>query len=223
MHSNKIEAYKNELKLTDYQRELIVGKLLGDGHLETRDGRIYRLKIQHSLKQKEYVDWLYRQLKLWVGIEPKSRIQQCKFPQGTSGEKACYGFNTYSHGAFRFYGQQFYTKGGKKIIPKLISKLLTPVSLAIWYLDDGSVKSNRHRTYIIHSHGYTRKDLRVVQLALLKLGIKTALHRQNRTSGLYWRIYVLSESAGKFKEMIEPIAAQVPSMKYKLGNTLPKK
>ena len=41
-----------------------MGKLLGDGHAETQtDGRTYRLKFEHSYKQKEYVDWLYQELK----------------------------------------------------------------------------------------------------------------------------------------------------------------
>ena len=44
------------LKLSSELREIIVGKLLGDGHLETQnDGKTWRLKIEHSIKQKEYV------------------------------------------------------------------------------------------------------------------------------------------------------------------------
>jgi len=143
VHSIAIEEYKKTLTLTKLQREILVGTLLGDGHLETRDGgKTYRLKIEHSIKQKEYVDWLHSQFRQWIRGEPYQKEKK----GGT-----CYGFTTYSHAAFRFYGQQFYGNNGVKRVPKLISKLLTPTSIAIWYLDDGSVKSNRHKTFIIHT------------------------------------------------------------------------
>ena len=223
MHSNEIESYKQTLSLTQRQRAILVGVLLGDGHLETSDKRkTYRLKIEHSIKQKEYVDWLYNEFKPWVGKIPQSRVRTYRFPQGTTGEHTAYGFTTYAHGAFRFYGQQFYTKDGKKHIPPLIRKLLTPLSMAVWYLDDGSVKSNRHRTFIIHSHGYTKSDLERVQIVFEQLGIHISLHRQIRATGVYWRIYILSESAEKFFAIMGSIIDGIPSMRYKLGNNLPK-
>ena len=224
MHSKIIEEHKKTLHLNDFQRELIVGKLLGDGHLETSDkDKTYRLKIEHSLKQKVYVDWLYDQFKLWTGQAPKSRVRNIRTPQGTSVISESYGFTTYAHGALRFYAQQFYAADGGKIIPKLIAKLLTPIALAIWYLDDGSFKSSYHKTFIIHSHGYQKRDLQSILKVLMKLGIKATLHRQNRATGIYWRIYILSESAERFAEMVKEIMRFVPSMNYKLGNNLPKK
>ena len=224
MHSNLIEKHKRTLHLNDFQRELIVGKLLGDGHLETSDnGRTYRLKIEHSLKQKAYVDWLCDQFKAWVNQAPKIRARRVLLPQGTYTTQQSYGFTTYAHGAFRFYGRQFYTAERKKIIPKLIGKLLTPAAIAVWYLDDGSFKSNRHRTFIIHAHGYERKELQRVQNTLMKLGVQISLHRQNRATKTYWRIYILSDSAEKFAEMIRSIVRDIPQMAYKLGNRKNKK
>src|SRR6185369_14434589 len=91
---------RNNLKqMNQSQRSILVGLLLGDGHLETvtRD-RTYRLKVEHSLKQKEYVDWLYEQWKDFIKHEPYHK-------EKTLGEKkfSCYGFTTHSSGEFRFY------------------------------------------------------------------------------------------------------------------------
>lgn len=223
MHSNKIERYKKGLKLTKFQREIIIGTLLGDGHLETiNNGKTYRLKIEHSAKQKEYVEWLYNQFKSWVNGSTKFWDRISRFPNDSIKISQKCGFTTYSHGMLRFYGKQFYSKKGIKAVPKLIEKLLSPTSIAIWYLDDGSFKSQRHKTFIIHSYGYTKNGLKRVQKAFTRFGIKTKLHKQKREKGIYWRIYVLSESAEKFAEMVKPIIGQIPSMRYKLGNKLPK-
>ncbi|MBI3443023.1 MAG: hypothetical protein HY007_04615 [Candidatus Sungbacteria bacterium] len=186
------------------------------------NGRTYRLKIQHSLKQKEYVDWLYRQLQPLVGAVPRMRIHSGVLPQGTKCTIALYGFSTYSLGILRFYGQQFYTDEKKKVIPRMLKKMLTPLAIAIWYLDDGSFKSNRHRTFIIHTHGYTVPELKNIQEVLMQYEIKTALHRQIRETKTYWRIYVISESAERFSKLITQVAREIPSMRYKLGNTMPK-
>lgn len=206
MRSNKIENYKKTLALNKKQRELIVGLLLGDGHLETQNGRTYRLRIEHSIKQKEYVDWLYQNFSDWVNQPPKQRIKN-----SFGKEVASYGFTTYSSGSLRFYAQQFYL-GKKKIMPKMISKLLSPLTLAIWFMDDGSWKSNFHRTYIIHALGYNKRELELVQKAFEeKFGIRAGIHRQYDK----WRIYIYRDSSDKFRKLIEPHV--IPSMKYKLG------
>ena len=51
MNTKEIREYKNTLKLTDIQKSILIGTLLGDGHLETQDeGKTYRLKIEHQSK-----------------------------------------------------------------------------------------------------------------------------------------------------------------------------
>ena len=113
MNTKEIREYKSTLKLGDIQRSVLVGTLLGDGHLETQDkGKTYRLKIEHQLLQKDYTEWLFSYFKEWVrgGIYSKVKLNS----------KEYVGFTTYSHGAFRFYAQQFY-EGRKKIIPRTFS------------------------------------------------------------------------------------------------------
>jgi len=213
MNTNQIKEYKNTLKLTDLQRSILVGTLLGDGHLETRDnGKTYRLKIEHQLLQNDYTQWLHNHFKEWTRSGIYKKIK--------ANKKEYVGFTTYSHGAFRFYGQQFYVEG-KKHIPKLINKLLDPISLAIWFMDDGSWKSEKHHTFIIHTLGFAKSGLEVVQQVMLdKFKIKTSLHKQKEK---YWRLYIASESAKDFENIIKPYTDLIPSMKMKMGNRMPKK
>jgi len=129
-----------------------------------------------------------------------------------------YHFSTYSHELLRFYGEKFYINK-KKVIPEIIEELITPLSTAIWFMDDGSLKSKRHKTYIIHTLGFQREELERIQEVLKsKFEIETRLHRQKKK---YLRLYILSKSAEKFRNIVTPYI--IPSLRYKLGNEMPKK
>ncbi len=211
MRSKEIENYKKNLRLTSIQRDIIVGLTLGDGHLETQNnGKSYRLKIEHSVFQKDYLDWLHGKFQEWVRMPPKLKFKNKK--------PFSYHFSTYSHESLGFYGKQFYDNK-KKIIPDIIEELLTPLSLAIWFMDDGSLKSKKHTTYVIHTLGFQRDELERIQKVLSKkFGIETTLHKQKEK---YLRLYIPSGSAEKFKKIVSPYI--IPSLRYKLGNKMPKK
>lgn len=213
MRSIEIEKHVQNLALTDRQRAIVTGLLLGDGHLETQNnGRTYRLKVEHGIAQKEYVEWLYGEFRDWVRTPPKERLK-LSFGKPIMS----YGFTTYSSGILRFYAQQFY-RGRKKILPKIIGKLLDPQAIAIWFMDDGSWKSDKHRTYIIHTLGYSRDELEHVQkIFAKKFGIITGIHSQY--NGL--RLCIAAGSSATFIQLIGSYI--IPSMKYKLGEHMPKR
>ena len=211
MRSNIIESYKETLKLSDLQKEVLIGVLLGDGHLETQNGgRTYRLKIEHSSLQKEYVDWLYQVFKEWITTPPRERTQ---IVLGVSYNK--YGFSTLSHGAFRFYAQQFY-QNKKKVLPKAIHKWLSPIAMAVWYMDDGSIKSNRHRALIINTQSFSIPDLkRLIIIFKDRYGIEMKLRKQSRKSIEIYQLITTSNTVAKFVDIIREHI--LPSMQYKLG------
>ncbi len=192
--------------LSPLQREVLIGLLLGDGHLETQnDGKTYRLKVEHSMAQKDYTEWLF---KLFFPF-----CEQITLYEKEKNGKQYVGFRTRSIGGFRFYAQQFYN-AKKKVMPKIIQKLLTKTAIAIWFLDDGSKKSARHKTYIIHSLGFSKEELmRVQKVFQEKFSIEISLHQQKE---IYFRLYVQSKSAARFREIIEPYVLRFLSMRHKL-------
>lgn len=213
MYSREIENEKQKLKLSLRQRHILVGLLLGDGHLETRNGRVYRLKVEHGEKQKEYVEWLFEEFKPWIrATKPYKKTRK--------NGKVNYGFTTYSHGSFRFYAQQFY-KEKKKIIPNQIKKILAPLSIAIWFLDDGSKKSDRHRSLVIHTVGFKKSELQKIASVLCeKYDIHSSLHKQRNDT---WRLYIPSVGAKKIAQYTKEVLDEVPSLRYKVENiNLPK-
>lgn len=206
MNSNIIKKMAESIKLTDKQRSIIVGTVLGDGCLESQNqGRTFRLKVEHSINQKDYVDWLYSKLQNLVLTKPQIKEQMIS-------EKlySKYWFSTISAGELRFYGTLFYVNH-KKVIPKIINKLVTPLSLAIWFMDDGSMKSKHHSARILNTQGFDAVSIQRLQDMLLnKFHIKTTLRHQKDGT----QIYVPATEVKKFIALIQPFI--IPSMEYKI-------
>jgi recombination protein RecA len=216
MRSNEIEAYKNTLRLTAAQRSIIVGSLLGDGHLETQNGRkTFRLKVEHTAAQRFYVEWLYEQLRAWVLTPPASKQKRVNGIITTH-----FWFQTLSVAQLRFYGMQFYDNNGHKKVPKIIRKLLTPLALAVWFMDDGSAKSKHHRALILNTHCFSRREIGILQQALLQ---RYEVESNIRTQKDGLQLLISGEHARAFYLIIAPHI--LPGFEYKLGalvNTLPK-
>jgi len=207
MSSKAIEEYKQSLRISKNQKEILVGSLLGDAHLETANcGRTYRLKVEHAKSQEEYVDWLYSQFEQWVGTKPQEKLKQ---RNGKISKNVW--FQTYSHPAFRYYAQQFY-RDGKKVVPKQIARMLTPQALAVWFMDDGSYKSKDHRALILNTQGFGKSDILLLQKALVRIHcVESQIRKQ--TDGL--QILIVEPFSSTFAEIIKPFLRK--EMCYKLG------
>jgi len=210
MRSRIIEEYKTKLFLSDRQREILIGTILGDGHLE----KLYipelsRLKIEHSYKQKEYVDWFYEEFKSWVRTKPKQKIKKAfgKIHKN-------YGFCTYGHRLLGNFQKDFYVEK-KKVIPDNLSENMTPLSLAVWYMDDGSIKSNKHKGVFINTQSFSGKDVKILQSILKnKFGL-TSTTRKDETGE---QIYLGGNYGEEFIKIIELFV--IPSMRYKIPRVL---
>ena len=209
MRSNVIEAYKQKLKLSETQRDVLVGLLLGDGCLETQNaGGTYRLKIEYSKKSEIYCRNIYEIFNEWVLTPPRIKIK-------TNGEHRSenIAFSTVSHGAFRFYAQQFY-RNGKKSVPGQLRKLLTPRGLAYWYMDDGSLKSKESKGVILNTQGFERAD---VGKLIDVLNEKFELQAWERKQKDGFQIYISGQSYEDFVGLIDEWI--FPSMRYKIPRT----
>src|SRR3989344_781141 len=71
-YSAEIRSLIKRLSLSDYQRAVLIGNILGDGHLEPNWSKTnYKLKINHTVQHKDYVAWKYEIFKDWVLTAPK--------------------------------------------------------------------------------------------------------------------------------------------------------
>jgi LAGLIDADG DNA endonuclease family len=196
MRSNSIEQQKLGLRLTSMQREILVGILLGDAHLETQnDGQTYRLKIEQSEHHRTYVEHLYRVFEDWVLTPPQARQKR-----SAGSESINWWFQSVSHPAFRFYAQQFYRQG-KKCVPKLIHRWLTPLGLAYWFMDDGSSNWRESKVLLLNTQGFEKNEIeRLSNVLESKFGLEVYLRKQSEG----WQIAIAGSARDKFEDLVFP-------------------
>jgi hypothetical protein len=207
MRSRAIDEHKKTLRLSDEQREVLVGILLGDACLETQNsGRTFRLKIEQSAQHQAYVQHLYSLFRPWVLTPPRER--QSTAANGSVTRS--WAFNTVSHEAFRFYAHQFYGDGVKQV-PRLIQRWLTPRGLAYWFMDDGSMKSHQSKGVIFNTQGFSGPDVeRLIGVLQSKLALQAKLRHQDDG----WQIYVSGSSYEDFMNLVG--AHVIAEMRHKL-------
>jgi LAGLIDADG DNA endonuclease family len=207
MNTLAVRKQKASLKMTDRQKQILVGMLLGDAHLERQRGALTaRLKIEHSVAQSAYVEWKFREWRDWVRTPPKERVRRNQL--GTYSTNI--GFTTLAHVEFEEFRVRFYRER-RKVIP--VELELLPPSMAVWFMDDGSRKSSQCRGLYLNTHSFTATEVSLLQAVISRdVGIETTVRRQR--DGL--QIYVPAPSAS---DLAAFIASEVlPSMRYKLSS-----
>jgi hypothetical protein len=131
------------IELTERQREIILGGLLGDMSLLKRheNSNIY-LGIGQSLEHSEYVNWLYKELQNFVDTEPKTLTHYDKRTAKT------YSFVRFATLAYEVFNELYsicYPEGVKYVTEDWLEQIKTPLALAIWYMDDGTNSNNNCR------------------------------------------------------------------------------
>jgi hypothetical protein len=185
--------------LSEVQHQIIVGSLLGDGAMRCKTNAL--LEINHSLHQKSYVDWKFRQLANLVRTPPKARE--------SNGSRIAYRFVTRSLPELTPYFHLFYGTGRKRV-PELELSALT---LAVWFMDDGC--RSRNAVYL-----NTQQYDEASQRALLRLlneqwEINGTLNRDKS----YYRVRISVEGTRRFASLVEPYLLQ--ELRYKLPQVTP--
>jgi hypothetical protein len=192
--ANQLRGYS----FTPLEREVVIGCLLGDGTL-TKSGREYRLRIEHKAAHREYVGWKYHQLQRLCVTSPQFVRQHQSYRFGTIG-----------HPELTDLHRAFY-RNGRKSVPEFLLKQLSPLGLAILFMDDGG---RVHNTVSLALHGYSDADAELIRSILRKLRIKSSLQFDGHGYGR--RLYIATSSYATFKKLVKPYVEQVHCMAYKL-------
>ena len=192
---------------------LIIGSVLGDSHLERRSlAGGTRVIFEQSSANVEYLMWFYKFLairgycnevapKLSKRIKKENKVQYH------------YRINSFTFSSFNWLHEMFYIKVNNsfiKIIPKNIYDWLTPLSLAVWFMDDGSKCRNSAR---IATNCFTLEEITLLCDVLKQKFFIIATPCKDSKGHI---IYIHVKSMKLFSSIVKPY--MVPSMYYKLGN-----
>nr|YP_009519117.1 hypothetical protein [Caulerpa verticillata]AYC65106.1 hypothetical protein [Caulerpa verticillata] len=197
------------MELTLIEKSIILGTLLGDGFLQKRAHKA-RLRICHSFKQKQYVNWKYQQL-----IRLCNRTQPPKCKNVRLG--VTYSFHTQSEKILSYYHTLFYRSNGfKKINNQLIDHITHPLSLAIWWLDDGNARIDCNAGRLA-TCGFSLQEQKILQQLLFQnFHISTNIVRNSIKKSQYY-LYIPSRHFSQLIDLIQIYVQQIPAMEYKLG------
>jgi hypothetical protein len=202
---------KQEILISDELHAIIVGSLLGDGYItpyrrENGNSKARNknssLIIKHGFKQKEYV--IYKQRLIEKHITCYLRKMKRKDERFKNPVYFQYALETMQNLAFNKYRDTWYKDN--KVIPFETFKL-TPLTLAIWFQDDGS---NAVSGYLLCTNGFTREEVERLRNMLHQLNLKNTVQK----SGLNYVIYIKAESVKTFNALVLPYMCK--SMMYKI-------
>jgi len=199
-NSRQIRLLRKNFFLSDHQKDVLVGTLLGDGGLYLEGwAKNYRLQIEQGDKQRDYLFWKFDIFRNCCSSEPSYQSRNKSWR-----------IRTLSHNEFNHYAHEFYREG-VKVVPQNIIHYLNPLVIAIWFMDDGAL-GPRGEGYTINTQSFSYKENEYLRLCLdKKLSLKgISIHKDKK----WWRLYIRKQSMNDFRNLISPYV--IPSMQYKL-------
>lgn len=201
------------LKLNGFKRigphplnilSIIYGSLLGDAYAERRSFLTKNgIKIGNTricFKQRSpNVQYLLHNWKVFSSAGYCSTYKPKLIKSIGKNNKVYFHirFQTWTYSSFNYIHELFY-KDNKKIIPSydILYKIITPLALASWIMDDGSKKLNSG--LILHTNCFTYDEVERLSLLLnKKFNLKT-----NIKCNKYFTIYIKKESMITLKNIV---------------------
>lgn len=193
----------------DTQSSILTGLLLGDGSLEFNGYRGTRLQIKQSEEKKDYVFWLYKHFQAITKTSPQQRTDTDQWYFGT-----------------RFYENLtqwrkiFYPNGKKRIPNEIKDFLVSPLSLAVWYMDDGKLdyREKYHYSYSLCTDSFSVDGVQILCKVLKKqFRIASNVQMTSYRGRQYPQVYIGKDGRERFYEIVSPHI--LPCFSYKLPPT----
>ena len=149
--------------------------------------------------------WKYDKLKNFVVRGP--RFTKVWHDSKRNKDHYSWYFHTKSTETLGLLHKLFYPSGAK-IVPFELMKILDPIGLAVWFMDDGS---NNGNSLTLNTHCFSNEEQGLIQSLLLnKFKIRTTLVKDRSK----FKIAIGSHEYRKFLDIVSPHVD--PSMSYKI-------
>jgi hypothetical protein len=180
--SQKENLFNFMISLSKEQKSILFGIILGDGYLQKTGRKNARLRLEHGGKQKEYLFWKVKKLEKLFQGKPKylERIHPIS--------KRNYNYWRHQSQSTPYLGKlrNIFYPNDKKKIPEDLEKYLGPITLAVWYMDDGYYYLRDNCSYL-YLGNVSQKEAKIVDQALLKkFNITTKVKQKKKGYAIYF-------------------------------------
>lgn len=203
------------LSLSQEETQVILGGLLGDSYYNKLKKTI---RFYHSQKQEEYLKWKHsffiknpNQIcrKIYYGERHANNnvYNYCNFE--------IYNKNNAMNDIYSFIQKHLYSNDNRKKISMKYLNELTPLGLAVWWMDDGSIcisKDNRYGKLSTQCFNY-EENILLQKYFKKKWNIDVSIKCEKN------KYYFLRFNVSAMKELINIIykyVCEIPSMIYKI-------
>lgn len=196
--------------LTTEQEQVLIGSLLGDGSLSATSVQSARYTESHSVKQEAYLRWKAEMFSSYLAAIIPTEKRDSKSGKVFQG----WSFTTRACPQLRPFYDQFYPEPNRKrIFPADLPQRMTPLVLAVWYMDDGGVSVTGEPRI---AFGLDDLSLARSRQALFVLGLDTAIY------GTGTNREILFPKCGHIvRDLISPFLH--PSLAYKMPRDTPRR
>ena len=187
---------KQKLWIQPRQLDILAGSILGDAYVAP----LGKIQIEHSIKQHEYVEWKYQELATISYPSPPVALRHVCRKSGQTYDSLRF----WTRQFFRSLRKRFY-EGKQKIFP--VDLHITPLILAVWYMDDGHYEKKKNRC-ILATDCFDLNSLKRISRSFQKdLGINPTIRKSGKMA-------FNSLDCNKFRSVIAPHI--IPAMSYKI-------
>lgn len=206
---------KNRPEISAELNDIINGYLMGDGYINGNGS----LQVDQGKNQKAFVEWLFEPMKILC-----TDICQIKPTyEKTTGKIKSYRF--FTRAWLKDYHLMWYQPVeqdgkiySKKILPKNIEEMFTPLFITVWFACDGT-KTKDYRGARFEVTAFSLEErLRLKQLFLEKYQIDVNIVRNgtSKKGTPLWALSIHSKEYDKFYQLITQNDLLLNYFSYKL-------
>ncbi len=203
----------DDVILSSDLHQLVIGSMLGDGSVRHVSGLTAYYREEHAAEQYDYIVWKHQ---AFGDLAGDIRVTERRV-----------GFSTKHLHTFSQIRHMFYRSGESvgtpkyKHITEAVLNLMTPLSLAVWYQDDGSlskqdmgnpnIRNRRQNKISLHQTTPEEREM-IARVFAERFGLRPKLSCYGNVTYIFFN----GDDADRFEEIVAPYMH--PSMSYKLRN-----
>ncbi len=193
---DNINVVRTDPGLSPIQYQVLLGKMLGDGCYRSTSETGACIQFGHKEEDFGYLNWTIKAL---GSLCLEKTISEKTSGYGTEMVSVNTNQNYWIYEAFH----SMKNSEGKKYVPEWVASKMTPLTLAFWYMDDGSLGHHEDQEDRANFAvcGFTEEDCKVLTKGLLKFDILATFYQDPKG---YSRLRLNAEEAEKFFLLVAP-------------------